>query len=350
MVERDKNHPSVIIWSLGNEAGDGVNFEATSAPGSSSATRRGPVHYEQAGLKPHTDIFVPDVHPADGRGALRARSRRRGRSSCASTPTRWATAPATSARTTGTCSTATRSCRAASSGTGSTRASARAFRQPGSAGSAGADAAGRAGIPARIPPRRQGRHVPRLRRRLRAARRADRLQLLHERPGQRRPRAAPGPARRQAQLPVRPREAGRSRGRQRAASPTGTTSRPSTRRSRDDGPCRPMAPRWQAATIPPLDLGPRESKDVTLPLPPIAPQPGVEYFLDVSWTLKADAPWGGRAGDEMAFDQFKLPTGRPAPPAGACGWPSRSACGRRADASRSPAPTFTVQFDKAAAR
>lgn len=26
MVKRDKNHPSVIVWSLGNEAGDGVNF------------------------------------------------------------------------------------------------------------------------------------------------------------------------------------------------------------------------------------------------------------------------------------------------------------------------------------
>ncbi|MBT3193194.1 MAG: DUF4981 domain-containing protein [Verrucomicrobia bacterium] len=28
MVERDKNHPSVVFWSLGNEAGPGPNFEA----------------------------------------------------------------------------------------------------------------------------------------------------------------------------------------------------------------------------------------------------------------------------------------------------------------------------------
>ena len=29
MVERDKNHPSVIFWSMGNESGGGRNFEAT---------------------------------------------------------------------------------------------------------------------------------------------------------------------------------------------------------------------------------------------------------------------------------------------------------------------------------
>jgi len=29
MVERDKNHPSVIVWSLGNEAGTGINFLET---------------------------------------------------------------------------------------------------------------------------------------------------------------------------------------------------------------------------------------------------------------------------------------------------------------------------------
>ncbi len=58
MVERDKNHPSVIIWSLGNEAGDGINFEATSAWIHGRDASR-PVHYEQAAQKPHTDIVCP---------------------------------------------------------------------------------------------------------------------------------------------------------------------------------------------------------------------------------------------------------------------------------------------------
>jgi beta-galactosidase len=58
MVERDKNHPSVIIWSLGNEAGDGINFEATSAWIHARDASR-PVHYERAGLRPHTDIYCP---------------------------------------------------------------------------------------------------------------------------------------------------------------------------------------------------------------------------------------------------------------------------------------------------
>ncbi len=58
MVERDKNHPSVIIWSMGNEAGDGVNFVA----GSEWIHHRDPtrpVHYERAKLEPHTDIYCP---------------------------------------------------------------------------------------------------------------------------------------------------------------------------------------------------------------------------------------------------------------------------------------------------
>jgi beta-galactosidase len=58
MVERDKNHPCVIIWSMGNEAGDGTNFEAASAWIHRRDPTR-PVHYERAELRPHTDIVCP---------------------------------------------------------------------------------------------------------------------------------------------------------------------------------------------------------------------------------------------------------------------------------------------------
>lgn len=46
MVERDKNHPSVIMWSLGNEAGPGVNFVACRDAIKARDTER-PVHYER---------------------------------------------------------------------------------------------------------------------------------------------------------------------------------------------------------------------------------------------------------------------------------------------------------------
>lgn len=58
MVERDKNHPSVIIWSLGNEAGDGINFQATS-DWIHQCDRSRPVHYERAEQRAHTDIVCP---------------------------------------------------------------------------------------------------------------------------------------------------------------------------------------------------------------------------------------------------------------------------------------------------
>lgn len=46
MIYRDRNHPSVVFWSLGNESGSGTNFSATYKLAKSLDTRL--VHYEGA--------------------------------------------------------------------------------------------------------------------------------------------------------------------------------------------------------------------------------------------------------------------------------------------------------------
>lgn len=58
MFERDKNQPCIITWSLGNEAGNGVNFEAT-YDYLKSVDKTRPVQYERAGHEYNTDIFCP---------------------------------------------------------------------------------------------------------------------------------------------------------------------------------------------------------------------------------------------------------------------------------------------------
>lgn len=58
MFERDKNHPSIVTWSLGNEAGNGENFYATYDWLKSHDTTR-PVQYEGALNYENTDIQPP---------------------------------------------------------------------------------------------------------------------------------------------------------------------------------------------------------------------------------------------------------------------------------------------------
>ncbi len=54
MLERDKNHPSIIIWSLGNESGMGANFTAMADYIHLSDPTR-PIHYEgRSNYKPTT--------------------------------------------------------------------------------------------------------------------------------------------------------------------------------------------------------------------------------------------------------------------------------------------------------
>lgn len=58
MMRRDMNHPSVIVWSLGNEAGNGPNFiDAYDFAKTLDVTR--PVQYERAGAGYNTDIYCP---------------------------------------------------------------------------------------------------------------------------------------------------------------------------------------------------------------------------------------------------------------------------------------------------
>jgi len=62
LVERDKNHPSVILWSMGNECGNGlVFFDAYKWIKERDKTRL--VQFEQAGEKENTDIVCP-MYPA----------------------------------------------------------------------------------------------------------------------------------------------------------------------------------------------------------------------------------------------------------------------------------------------
>ena len=59
MVQRDRNHPSIIIWSLGNESGHGVNHDALYRWIKSEDPSR-PVQYEGGGANTAaTDIICP---------------------------------------------------------------------------------------------------------------------------------------------------------------------------------------------------------------------------------------------------------------------------------------------------
>lgn len=58
MVRRDFNHPSVIVWSLGNEAGNGDNFYACYEWIKANDPTR-PVQYERAQREWNTDIMCP---------------------------------------------------------------------------------------------------------------------------------------------------------------------------------------------------------------------------------------------------------------------------------------------------
>ncbi len=343
MVERDKNHPSVIIWSLGNEAGDGVNFEATSAWVHQRDPSR-PVQYEQAGLKAHTDIYAPMYTRPTGVANYGAKPQTRPLILC-------------------------EYAHAMGNSTGNFREYWDLFYgNPQLQGGLIWDWVDQ-GIRTRIPA--AGARQARPERTLLAGpefqmgfRQVDKAGTYLAYGGDFGPIDVPSDynfcmnglvnadrephpgllvvKRNYQYVHVKPVD---------LAAGTVKVTNWHDFTPLDDA----LAGRWTvqadgstvaSGAMPPLAIGPRKSRDVALPLPAITPRPGVEYFLDVSWRLKADAPWGGRAGDEMAYDQFTLPIGRPAapvppPPAAAL------ALADGPDAVTVTGPAFTVRFDKA---
>ena len=131
MVVRDRNHPSVIVWSLGNEAGTGrtstprPNGSARRTPGGRSSTNR-PATGTSWTSSPRC-TRAPTRSPATPTPTPKSPS-------CSwSTPTRWETASGTSP-TTGRSWRATAGSSAVSSGTSWTRRSAPATRRGGPTG------------------------------------------------------------------------------------------------------------------------------------------------------------------------------------------------------------------------
>jgi len=294
MVERDKNHPSIVIWSLGNEAGDGPNFEATSAWIHHRDPSR-PVHYERAGTQPHTDIVCP-MYPnprslADYASRPQTRpyimceySHAMGNSSgnmwlywneiynkpCLQGGFIWdwvdqglrqrqQTLPIGRFEK-------------AKPGDKTFWAFGGDFGPKGTASDQnfccnGLVSPDRKPHPGLL----QVKHI---------------YQYIHCKP---------------VEL---------------------ATPRVEVKNWHDFLNLKDVVTaHWslsargrvlQKGTLPPLDLAPRASQEIALPVKPFRTEPGVEYFIEMSFRLKQDTPWA-KAGHEVAWDQFKLPDAAPAP-------------------------------------
>jgi len=99
-----------------------------------------------------------------------------------------------------------------------------------------------------------------------------------------------------------------------------------------------------SGSLPELDINPHAEKEFTLPLPPITPEPGMEYWLDVSFRLKHDTPWA-KKGHEISWEQFKLPFEAPARPMDTSRFPPL-AVSDRGGIARFSGPDFALSFDK----
>jgi beta-galactosidase len=293
MVERDKNHPAVLIWSLGNEAGDGPNFEATSRWIKQRDPTR-PVHYERAELRPHTDIVCPMYAPPAELSQYAAQARTRPYILC-----EYAHAMGNSS---GDLWSYWRQIytRPHLQGAFVWDWVDQGLRQP--------QNPGRAGRFLKVPPNTPffwaygGDFGP-------AGTPSDDNFCCN---GLVSPDRKPHPGLfeiRHVYQPIRVRSLPGS-GRQVEVQNAYDFTNPKDLltlvwRLTQDG--RPV----QDGQLPALNLLPGASAQLTVPIRPFKPLPGAEYWLEIAHALQHDLPWA-RAGHEVAWDQFPLPDATPA--------------------------------------
>jgi beta-galactosidase/beta-glucuronidase len=104
----------------------------------------------------------------------------------------------------------------------------------------------------------------------------------------------------------------------------------------------------QSGKLPPLKLPARADQEIVIPFAPPDPMPGVEYWLEVRFVLAHETIWAGR-GHEVAWEQFRLPVHklRPALPVGSM--PALELADRDAALTVSGV-NFSLVFDKASGR
>jgi beta-galactosidase len=97
-------------------------------------------------------------------------------------------------------------------------------------------------------------------------------------------------------------------------------------------------------TLPDLDVAPHASAEIAVPLPPLTPEPGVEYWLDLVFALREDTPWAAK-GHVIARAQYRLPVEEPRAPLATAELPPLQVVGDPTSSIEVRGRGFSVGFD-----